>query len=195
MKNPDWVSYIIDKDKVKKYLSRDNVDFKEDNEILPAFRARLKSYKGSGYHRGHMMPNAMADYSIKTQRESFLLSNIVPQLPNHNRTIWKKLEESVRDLSKKVDVLNVITGVIYNKNHRTIGNGVAVPSYFYKVILAPKTVETFAFLIPHKEFKDGSSFRKFQVTVDEVEEKTGIDFFSNIRKDIQEKIENKKYKW
>jgi len=39
--------------------------------------------------------------SKEANRESFLMSNISPQLPGFNRGVWKKLEEMVHDLAVK----------------------------------------------------------------------------------------------
>lgn len=192
-KNPEWVTYTITKELAEKYNSRKDNNFKEDKEIPDNYRSTLEDYYKSGYDRGHLMPNAMADYTEETQEESFLLSNIVPQLPNHNRTIWKKLEEQVRELIKTENELVIFTGVIYDKNYNTIGNNVAIPSYFYKVILSPinKTIKTFAFLIPHQNYKKGFNLKDFQTTVDEIEYKTGINFFSNLEEEQQQNIESK----
>lgn len=63
------------------------------------------------------------------------MSNMSPQLPGFNRVGWRVLEEHVRDLANEYNELYVVTGPIYQGNEGTIGNGVAIPSAFYKVIL------------------------------------------------------------
>jgi endonuclease G len=193
-KNPDWVTYTITNEMAAGYHKRPK-NFYEDKDVPKEYRATLKDYKGSGYDRGHLMPNAMSDYSKETQKESFLLSNIVPELPFHNRTIWKKLEEEIRNLIKKEKEFVIFTGVIYETDYKTIGNKVAIPSYFYKVILAPYSSKTFAFIIPHKSYKNNYNIKDYQTTVDNIEDLTGIDFFSNLSKEVQENIENKKFEF
>lgn len=101
---------------------------------LPANeRAELKDYAKSGYDRGHMSPSADMP-SESAQAESFSLANMVPQDHNHNTGIWSSIESATRYLAKKEGSLYVITGPIYKGTLKSIGNGVLVPTYIYKVI-------------------------------------------------------------
>lgn len=192
-KGPIWTAYITT-DRLAAYRRERINDFKEDEEIPAEYRSTLSDYKGSGYERGHSHPNALADFSEQSQKESFLLSNITPQLAKFNRTAWKQLEKEVRYMAKKEKIISVFTGAIFKKGYKTIGNGVAVPDYFYKVILLPKSQKTYAFLLPHKELKR-FDFAKYQVTVDEVEDLTGINFFSNLKPELQDEIEKTKFRF
>lgn len=63
----------------------------------------------------------------------------------------------------------------------TIGESrVAVPERFYKVVLAPfaDPVRAVAFVYPNGSSK--GAIKKYAVSVDEVEQLTGIDFFSGL---------------
>ena len=46
-------------------------------------------------------------------KDSFLMSNISPQLPGFNRGIWKRLEEQVRQFALKENTLYVVTGTVF----------------------------------------------------------------------------------
>lgn len=52
----------------------------EDESIPAMFRAKLQDYFRSGYDRGHMVPAADAKLSQGAMDETFLLSNIAPQV-------------------------------------------------------------------------------------------------------------------
>lgn len=186
-KNPSWVSYTITKELAAKYLPRKN-RFSVDKEVPISHRSNLKDYKKSGYDRGHMFPNALADYSRKSQQESFLLSNITPQLPGFNRAAFKHLEGKVRDFLKKGNKINVVTGAIYNQNHKRIGNKVAVPDYFYKIIYSFDEKRFYSYLMPHRKMKD-FEYKKYATSINNIEEKTNTIFFVNIdNKDLKEEV-------
>lgn len=79
------------------------------------------------------------------------MSNMSPQLPGFNRVGWRLLEEHVRDLANDYHELYVVTGPIYQGGDGSIGNGVAIPSAFYKVILDPAFNDAIAFIVPHRD--------------------------------------------
>ncbi|KAK0558615.1 nuclease [Tilletia horrida] len=123
--------------------------FKEDERIPPAFRARLADYFRSGYDRGHMVPAADAKVSQHAMDETFLLTNMAPQVgAGFNRDYWAHTEDFVRRLTTSFADVYVFTVPLYlprqdpDGKHRVtyevIGNppNVAVPTHFAKVILA-----------------------------------------------------------
>jgi endonuclease G len=177
-KIPEWVSYHITKDEVNKRIDRSN-DFRIDKDIPLEFQALLSDYSGSGYDRGHMAPSATVDFTRNSMSESFLLTNMTPQLPEFNRYGWKKLEDYVRDIVNDRGELVVITGSICYKPYTTIGNGVTIPDYFYKIIFDPIRFETISFLVPHMKIKE-SQFELFLIDIDTIEKLTGIDFFNKL---------------
>ena len=59
---------------------RSKSSFVEDESIPTTFRAKLQDYFRSGYDRGHMVPAADAKSSQEAMDETFLLSNIAPQV-------------------------------------------------------------------------------------------------------------------
>ena len=64
-----------------------------------------------------------------------------------------------------------------------------MPEEFYKIILdaSDGNFKVLAFLIPNKATNE--SFYEFVVPVDDIEAKTGIDFFSSLPDAIEEKLE------
>lgn len=140
--------------------------------------ARDIDYKGSGYDRGHLAPAADMAWSITTMAESFYFSNMSPQAPQFNRGIWKKLEELVRTWAIENESIYIVTGPILDNHLKRIGpDQVAVPEYYYKVILdySSPEIKAIGFVLPN----EGSSenLQHFAVSIDSVERLTGIDFF------------------
>ncbi|RIW14944.1 DNA/RNA non-specific endonuclease [Vibrio harveyi] len=190
-KNADWVAYHITAESVNITNKRSN-SFKEDTEMPDYARSTLADYKGSGYDRGHLAPSATMDFTRESMKQSFLMSNMSPQLPGFNRVGWRVLEEHVRDLANEYNELYVVTGPIYQGNEGTIGNGVVLPSAFYKVILDPSFDEAIAFIVPHRDVSS-SELANFITTIDEVERQTGLDFFAQTPDSIEDNMESVKW--
>ncbi|HGY9610440.1 DNA/RNA non-specific endonuclease [Vibrio harveyi] len=190
-KSADWVAYHITAESVNITNKRRN-SFKEDTEMPDYARSTLADYKGSGYDRGHLAPSATMDFTRESMKQSFLMSNMSPQLPGFNRVGWRVLEEHVRDLANEYNELYVVTGPIYQGNEGTIGNGVVIPSAFYKVILDPSFDEAIAFIVPHRDVSS-SELANFITTIDEVERQTGLDFFAQTPDSIEDNMESVKW--
>jgi endonuclease G, mitochondrial len=182
-KVPSWVAYKLTPESVNKKFKRSN-KFKEDPEIPARYRSTLSDYKGSGYDRGHMAASATVDSSYNAMMESFLLTNMTPQLPGLNRQGWRHLESYIREWTNDRGKLFVVTGALFSASHGKIGNEVHVPTHFYKVIYDPINQDAIAFLVPHREISK-SELPAFIVSVDEVERRTGFDF-NNLLDDVVE---------
>ena len=172
----EWVAYELKKEQVV------NADIKrpyfEQDTSVTTESAHWRNYKNSGYDRGHLCPAADRQYSKAAFTETFLTSNISPQEHEFNAGIWNRLEQKVRYWAQKYDGVYVVTGGILESGLKTIGSeDVAVPNYFYKILLDNSNGETkmIAFLMPHEE--SDKPLYEFVVAVDEIEKRTGIDFF------------------
>lgn len=137
-------------------------NFREDMRVPDMFRSTLEDYEKSGFDRGHLINSADRKGSEIINSETFLMSNMAPQLPDLNRKIWLDLEDAVRVLARKEEYHEVYTicGPLFNsvldptakkKGQREapaegddsqlthIGqNRVAVPQAFFKAVLAEK---------------------------------------------------------
>jgi len=187
----EWVAYEINKNELKKEASRTD-NFRSDPAISTG-SATPADYKSTGYDRGHLAPAADMSFSKEAMSESFYMSNMSPQVPGLNRGAWKDLEAAVRDWSSIHDSIYIITGPVLNKDsYPTIGNNVAVPEYYYKVLFAPKntngSAQMIGFLFPNE--KTTEDHFEYAVTVDEIEKLTGLDFFSQLDDSIENQLEN-----
>ncbi len=117
------------------YDDRKRPYFINDPKVITG-SANYKNYKKSGYDRGHLCPAGDRRYTKEAYDETFFTSNITPQRNNFNAGVWNRLEIKTRYWAKKYKRLYIVTGGILNKDLPTIGyEDVAVPKYFYKIIL------------------------------------------------------------
>ena len=174
-----WVGYELTKKETEKAFERTN-EFIPDPSVSTG-TATVGDYAKSGYDRGHLAPAADMGWSQQAMTESFYFSNMSPQVPGFNRGIWKNLEEQVRTWAKAYDSIYVVTGPVLKDGLVQLGpNGVSIPKYYYKVILdnTGDDAKAIGFLMPNEASKE--PLEKFAVSVDQVEQETGIDFFNKL---------------
>lgn len=152
--------------------------FAADKDLQAGSRAEPSDYAKSGYDKGHMVPDADMSWSKQTSIESFLMSNMSPQLPNLNRGAWKLLEAQTRAWSwSRQHSLTIYSGNIYTLGKsKTIGeNKVVVPDALYKIIIDDITGEVLAFHFPNID-KQPTDLKPRLTSVAEIEQLTGIVF-------------------
>jgi endonuclease G len=184
----EWVAYELKANNTR------NQNFKrpffiEDTKVESG-SASWKNYKNSGYDKGHLCPAGDMKFSKEAFDDTFLTSNISPQKHDFNEGIWNTLEQKMRYWSTKYDGIYVVTGGILSDGLKTIGNeNVAVPKYFYKVLLDDSRGEykMIAFLVPAVD--SDKPLYEFVVSVDEIEKLTGIDFYPKLEDGIENKLE------
>ena len=185
----NWVYYSLSDSMVTNGGEKRSNSFKMDR-LISSGSAKSSDYTKSGYDRGHLCPAADMGFNSVAMSESFLMSNISPQIPDFNRGIWKELESTVRIWAKKEKNIDVVTGPVFKDNKGQIGlEEVLVPGYFFKIIYDktgdPKII---AFLFPNA--KSDRPLTDFTVSTDEVEKFTGYDFFSQLPDEIETKLES-----
>lgn len=146
-------------------------------------------YTRSGYDRGHMAPAADMKWDYDAMHNSFYMTNICPQKHSLNSGGWKRLEEKIRDWVVKDSALIIVTGPIITENMETIGDGIAVPTKFFKAILAPFSNPQKAIGFIYKNEGGQKKIKDQAVSIDEIEQQTGLDLFFNLPDDIENKLE------
>ncbi|WP_429415300.1 DNA/RNA non-specific endonuclease [Roseimarinus sediminis] len=180
-----WVYYHLTPEFTNGTAERKD-NFKED-PLVSTGSATLEDYKGSGYDRGHLCPAASMTINQTAMDESFYLSNMSPQHPSLNRGRWKSLETAVRDWVNEKGELHVVSGAIYNTLIEVIGpEKVSVPARYYKVIWDGES-QMLGFMLPNEKCPNELGF--YAVPVDSIEQLTGIDFFSIVPDQLENKIE------
>ena len=189
-KTPNWVAWELTHAETEGTEGRKN-KFEPDPD-LPEPRAEHSDYTHSGYDRGHMAPAADMKWNKKAMEESFYMSNICPQNRKLNRDDWGDLEEKCRNWAEKYGKAYIVCGPIYDsKSPKRIGkHKIAVPERFFKAILIyeGKTPIAMGFLFENKAHHQ--NLKNYLVSVDKIEEETGLDFFSKLPDTIESRIES-----
>ncbi len=193
-KIPDWVSYKITKSSVNG-VNVKRGSFRVDKAIPKKYRSSNTDYSKSGYDRGHLAPSASIDYSREANDQTFLYSNMAPQLAAFNRDmmgykgVWGRLEEFERSWVKSRDLLFIIAGSVTSADSKTIGRGVVIPDQYFKIMFDPQGLESIAFLMPQDK-DTGDEWTRYIVSIDDIEQATDWDFLATLDEDIQASIES-----
>ncbi|KAH8153056.1 uncharacterized protein LAJ45_02643 [Morchella importuna] len=202
-RNPHWVAeHITPASLSSRDGDRSNSKFLEDDTLPPQFRALLKDYYRSGYDRGHQAPAADAKFSQVAMDETFYLSNMCPQVgQGFNRDYWAHFEDFCRRLTGHYPSVRIITGPLYlprqhadgkwRVSYEVIGDppNVAVPTHFYKVVVAEGgkedgggSVAVGAFVLPNAPIGNSVALREFEVPLEVVERASGLVFLEKLEK-------------
>ena len=175
-KLPIWVSYTLYPEYALGCVPRSNA-FAADQSLIKGMRAELADYAKSGYDIGHVAPNADMSSFDQSEKESFLLTNMFPQIPGLNRGIWKLLETSVRGWATQLGhPLVVYAGPLYGPGDKQIGaNRVVVPHAFYKIVIDTTTNEVAGFLFPHIG-NQGNDLTKVRAPISQIQQLSGVTF-------------------
>jgi len=188
----NWVAHVIIPKVNERNLPRPN-DFRPDPKVSTK-SATKQDYWDSGFDRGHLVPSADFRWSKKAMSETYFYSNMSPQRSVMNGRRWAELENALRKYVKKADEqLIVLTGPWLSDDLTKVPQGskrLSIPRYFYKVVLDIEGDETkgIAFLMPNNHCHE--SLEDYAVSIDYIEEKTGINFFPKLADTLQHQLEN-----
>lgn len=184
----EWVAYQL-KPQSSQNQHFERPFFIQDEKVITQ-SADWKNYRKSGYDKGHLCAAADMKFSKTAFDDTFLTSNISPQKHDFNEGIWNRLEQKTRYWATKYNGVYVITGGVLSDDLKTIGKeNVAVPNYFYKIILKETNHKKaiIAFLVPAKDSNE--PLYNFVTSVDTIEKITGIDFFPNLQDTMESTLE------
>lgn len=184
-----WVAYKMTPKNLEKNVDRKDERFEPDPKVTTG-SAVHSDYNGSGYDRGHLAPAADFSGNHTMMTETFYMSNMSPQRPLCNRETWRLLEEQTRRWGEKKKEIYIISGPVFGEKMPKIGrkNKISVPPAYFKIIFSEKEQKAIAFIVPNVNKKE--DYKEYQVSVDEVERQTGLDFFSLLPDDLEKKIES-----
>jgi endonuclease G len=191
--SPRWSSYRVFPYK-DVHLDRPST-FKSD--ARSSARVTTSEYVRSGYDRGHLSPNYAISvcYGEEAQKETFLLSNIVPQLHALNAGLWKDMEQRImkRYVARYGTVWVQVGPVFTTPPVKQVGR-IPVPSSFWMVISeyeeSAHGIRAIAYLVPHEEKWRDAELTRYVVSIRRVEELTGLDFFPKLPKATQDRLES-----
>jgi endonuclease G len=196
-KHSVWVAYVLNATYLQKNVSRTDA-WGQDPLIPEEFSSQRSDF--SGYDRGHLLPSADRVFSYEANVETFYYSNMSPQIGAFNQNIWANLEAKVRTwaAASDCDTLYVVTGGAINPGIATIrkeAGQLTVPKYYYKALLKRKgnAFDGIAFWMENKSYTNTSSGNRvtheYSMTIRELEQKTGINFFHNLPDAMENAVE------
>lgn len=205
---PNWVSWHLDPSNFTGASDRLNNFAGFTGLPQSAFLVQSNSYSGSGFDRGHNIPSGDRTSSTNANSSTFLMSNMVPQAPRNNQQTWNNLESYLRTKVLEGNEVYIIMGSYgsggtgSNGAASTIAGGkVTVPSNIWKVaVIIPTgngdlsrvsaTTRVIAVNTPNINTID-TDWKKYRVSVRNIEAATGYDLLSGLPVPIQDAIETK----
>ena len=203
----DWVTYRLDQDTVTERFSTDR-SWEADPWLAPEETLEPDpddDYKGAhaahAYTRGHLAP--LADFRGSPQwRETNYYSNITPQRSEINSGLINQQEMQVRNFVQAGGIVWVMTGPLFEAPMPKLPQADEehqVPSGYWKIIAqgqrsSPESVRAVAFIFP-QDPPDGAQLADLVKTIDEVETRSGLDFFWELPDDVEAALESQLGKW
>lgn len=163
---------------------------------LPSGMKRVThaNYTNSGYDRGHMSPNADRNVTLDHAKQTFIMTNILPQTGDNNQGIWANFETYCRSLTTSTgrEVL-LFSGGYGSKG--TIGGTAAVnvPSYTWKIAVLvptgsgspitrinnnPSAARVIALRVPNNTGIRSTPWTSYITTASSLQGSTGLSFFT-----------------
>ncbi len=187
LRHPLWVAYHVPAERAYEMGKRPS--FRADPAALGSPSAG--EYRKTGYDRGHMAPNyAIATrFGAEAQKKTFYMSNVAPQRPGLNRGPWREVEHRIAELwTAKYGEIWVVVGCV--PGDERLPSGVDAPAAFWQVIVAQDGDGVRALAVYMPQSIPYSAFPVHNiVTIDELERRTGLDFFPDLPGFIEKPLE------
>ena len=199
----DWVAYRLRREDLLNPAVERKDNFRPDPQVPEQHRVVHSDYTRTGYDRGHLAPAAAMRWSFDAMNDSFLMTNIAPQVGSgFNQHIWKSLERRMRQWACERGVLYVVTGPLYEltpvekieydrDRDGKDDNGILVdvPTHFFKLAYDPHKVEAIAFILPNRRLKTGD-LPQYLTSIDDIEARSRLEFLAGIWDDAERVVEN-----
>lgn len=216
-RHANWVAFTFDTTTSADNVKRTDA-WSVDPKLPAEMQVQESDHKNDGFDKGHLCASEDRVYLKEANDQTFYYSNISPQLNDFNGGFWRKLETRVQTWGRSTadgvyDKVYVTKGGTLNKllknfkgttvdggtpttdaNGFTI-HGLACPEYYFMAVLSQKddVFHAIAFLVPHKEGMtenpSSDELKEYVVSVDKLEEETGIDFFCNLPDVLENEVE------
>lgn len=196
-----WVAYPLCKWNIGDNINRKDRDdpwavdpYLSEKQQPVLYMRGFRSTSSRSYDRGHQLPSADRLYDYSSNDKTFYGTNMTPQLSKLNQYFWRNLENKVRSWAYSSDTCYVVTGCLTDGSTEyaldNVGKKITVPSHYYKAVLRYSKSTTLGFagymgcaiLLEHRDYGNGSNFKEYAISIDELEKKTGIDFYPNLSK-------------
>jgi len=172
--------------------------FQPDPDLDASVRTELEEYYDCGYQRGHICASADRLNSKEANEQTFYLSNIMPQSRALNTGVWEEMESQLRFWNNRNfrQTLYVVKGGTIDKTEQIRGytqTGMLIPRYFFMAVLCQDQqgkYKAMGFWVEHLDNSQSNNLSRYVVSIADLEQKTGIDFFCNLPDQTEREVEN-----
>lgn len=215
-----WVAFRFDPVTRQSNVGRSSEPFIDDPALPDAchigyngfgqtyidLQGQLRQLPSRQFDRGHLCASADRYLSREANEQTFFMSNMSPQMSNFNSPYWSSFEQYVQKRGRDAsfaDTLYVVKGgtiapgQILGYVARPNGSSVAIPRYYFMALLRCKNnkYSALAFWMEHKDYGlveplSNSEISAHVISIDELEQKTDIDFFPNLPDNIESTVES-----
>lgn len=198
-KGPYWVCESYTRRSLVSLYDRAGLDFSEDPQIKldHATKSDYRDRTDYGFHIGHMAPAEAHTSTSQRLLDTFYYSNAVPQNSSLNGGMWAQVELCARDSTPSGGRAWVITGPAYAPEQDEaltyIGDHLYVPTHVWKIVIAKEPsglMLAWAIMAPNRTLPEGYKYSDYAVSIDEIEQATGFDFFSEMPAADQKPLES-----
>ena len=199
-KHSRWIAFRFDNQTRLQEATRSD-EFIPDPSLDMEYQRTQVDFGKKGYDRGHLCASADRLYQQEANDQTFYYTNMSPQRNNFNTGVWLALEGQVQSWGRSCtasDTLYVVKGGTIDKEEQVkeyIGGDRSkpVPKYYYMALLFKKgdSFKAIAFWMEHTDSKPSKTIKlvDYALSIDELEEKTGIDFFPNLNDNLENALE------
>ncbi|MHC4777931.1 MAG: DNA/RNA non-specific endonuclease [Planctomycetota bacterium] len=197
-KSPLWVAYRLPA-LVRKRSPGEPGEIEEDGRVKGG--PSEKDFGGKGYAPCRLAPHRAihSRFGEDAGADTALSSNILPQKIKLHDGPWSVLEEKIsggEGWAEKAQDLWVIAGPVFDMNLKALESGVEIPDAFYKIIVhiseSGGNARVLAFMMANVD--KATELPYYLVSVDEIEEVTGLDFFPELDDETENALESEKPK-
>ena len=198
-KHSRWIAFRFDNQTKQQNVSRSDEPFDADPAIGSQYQRVQADFGKQGYDRGHLCAPADRLYSREVNEQTFYYTNMSPQRNKFNTGIWLTLEGQVQSWGRSCtssDTLYVVKGGTIDKEDQIrgyISNDLSkpIPKYYYMALLFKKgdSFKAIAFWMEHTDTPKSTKLVDYALSIDELEEKTGIDFFPSLNDNLENALE------
>lgn len=197
-KHARWVAFRFDILTMQNKVDR--IDpFGPDPSLSEEYQRVRSDFGAKGYERGHICASEDRVYSREANDQTFYYTNMSPQVHGFNSGLWLDLEGVVRKWGRSCtasDTMYVVKGGTIDKEEQIIkyinnDRSKPVPKYYYMAVLFKKaeSFKAIAFWLEHTDKPKSTKLVDYALSIDELEEKTGIDFFPALNDKLENAIE------
>ncbi|HEX8692235.1 MAG TPA: DNA/RNA non-specific endonuclease [Longimicrobium sp.] len=194
---PNWVSWNLNK---THYGDAPRSTSFYSDATLPSgcYRVVSSDYTNSGYDRGHMVRSEERTWSIDDNKQTFLMTNIVPQYHDLNGGPWARFEQYLQDLAQNQNKeIYVIAGATGNRGTLNGAGKVQIPTYTYKIALimpygqglanvtSTSSITVIAVDMPNNTGILSAPWTSYTTTVDDLEFYSGYNFLDKLPDSIE----------